>query len=93
MLRTLRTLCERSRGGSEDRGSRNRGLNKALGDELRIDRSNQTVASLSVGQHWRSPSIPANNLLGENPLSAKRMIVKFGFGLRDCAEKGAASKK
>ena len=93
MLRILRPLCERSSGGSENRRSSNRGLNKALCDKLRIDGSNHTVASFSVGQHGRAPHVPANNFPGENSLSAKRMIIEFDFRLRDCPEEGAASNE
>jgi len=93
MLRSFGPLSGGCSGGPEDRGSRYRGLNKALGDKLWIDRSNQTIASFSIGQHWRSPPVPANNFLGQNPLSAKRMIIKLGFWLCERPEKGAASKK
>jgi hypothetical protein len=93
MLRALRPLSRGYSGGPEDRASCYRGLYKALSDKRWIDWSNQTVASFSVGKHWRSPSIPANNFLGQNPLSAKRMIIEFGLGLGDYPEKGTASKK
>jgi hypothetical protein len=93
MLRSFRPPSGGCSGGPEDRGSRYRRLNKALSDKLWIDWSNQTIASFSIGQHWRSPPVPANNFLRQNPLSAKRMIIKLGFWLCDCPEKGAASKK
>jgi len=93
MLRSFRPPSGGGSGGPEDRGSRYRGLNKALSDKLWIDWSNQTIASFSIGQHWRSPPVPANNFPGQNPLSAKRMIIKLGFWLCKRPEKGAASKK
>lgn len=93
MLRSFRPPSAGCSGGPEDRGSRYRRLNKALSDKLWIDWSNQTIASFSIGQHWRSPPVPANNFLRQNPLSAKRMIIKLGFWLCHCPEKGAASKK
>lgn len=77
---------------AKHRSARNRRLNKTLGNILLINWSNHTVTSLSVRQHRRSPTIPANNLLGENPLSTKRMVVGLEIGLRDRPEKSATGK-
>ena len=79
ILRALR-LRERHGGGPEDRSSGNWRLNEALRDKLRIDRSNQTVTTFSVRQHWRSPSVPANNFPGGNSLPAKRVVIELGLG-------------
>jgi hypothetical protein len=79
--------------GAKDRAARKRGLNKALRNVLLRDRSNQTVASFPIWQHWCPPPIPADDIPGQNPLSAKRMVVRLELGLCNRPEKDATCKK
>jgi hypothetical protein len=76
---------------TEHRRCGNRRLNEALRYIVGIDRRDQAVATLAIGQHRRSPSIATDDLLRRNALSAEGMIIEFLRGLRDRAKQGGSS--
>ena len=76
---------------TKHRGGRNRRLNKALRYIIGINWRDQAVATLSIREHRRSPSISTDDLLRRNSLSAKRMIIELLRWLRDRAEQGGSS--
>jgi hypothetical protein len=58
----------------------NRGNPQTLLNELFVDRSDQTVAGLSVWKHRGSPTVAANNLRGRDLFPGEGVVHEINLG-------------